>query len=169
MNFLISELELFAITKNEKIFNKSVDILLDVTNSLEEIGSDDEWDILKKNYSNIKYINELMNHYDYNLNQNFFKLLSNFLDIFDKNTQIYLKNINWQVDTDDELKDEYDFIQLNFQKSLESSDCNKKMLFLLKAYGTLVPIVEDFRNEKYVYEVEDRVLESFNPKRLKIK
>ena len=53
MDFLIDRLHAFAITKNEQTFNDSIDQLI-FHLKLNETDSDQEWETLKKNYSNIK-------------------------------------------------------------------------------------------------------------------
>ena len=64
MEYLINKLEIFAITKDENVFNTHINLLNKLT--IIELESDHEWDILKKNYSNLRYIYQLLNHYNYN-------------------------------------------------------------------------------------------------------
>jgi hypothetical protein len=59
MDLLIQQLQMFGITKNEKRFNESIDELLNRF-SFHEFDSDEEWDNLKRNYSNLKYIKHLI-------------------------------------------------------------------------------------------------------------
>ena len=91
MEYLINMLETFAITKNETVFNYSINNLTDFY-KLNITDSNEEWKYLKNNYSNLRYIHELMNHYNYNLNKNFYDLLSLFMESIDKSTQEYIKN-----------------------------------------------------------------------------
>ena len=162
MEYLINMLETFAITKNETVFNYSINNLTDFY-KLNITDSNEEWKYLKNNYSNLRYIHELMNHYNYNLNKNFYDLLSLFMESIDKSTQEYIKNIHFRDDKSEELE-----IKNFLNKSLNTNDINNKILYILKAYKLLIPIIEDFRQEKYDYSVDKNFKETFSAKRLKI-
>jgi len=165
MDFLINELQVFAITKNDKKFNYSVDQLSNFyqLNIKEYNECDQEWDHLKNNYSNLKYIYELINCYNYELNTNFYDLLSLFMDSIDKSTQGYIKEIEFNDNKSKELK-----IKKYFHASLNTNDFNKKILYILDAYKILVPIIENLRQEKYVPFIEEKFKDQFSPKRLKL-
>ena len=148
MDFLIDRLHAFAITKNEQTFNDSIDQLL-VHLKLNETDSDQEWETLKKNYSNIKYIYELLNHYSYSFHTtHFLEVVSRFVTRIDKSTQYYIRNIDFE-ETDLELKECCKTIKRHLESSLNENDYLKKIKHILDAYNILVPIVEDFRREKY--------------------
>ena len=159
MEYLINKLEIFAITKDENVFNTHINLLNKLT--IIELESDHEWDILKKNYSNLRYIYQLLNHYNYNLNSSFFELLLKFIEPIDKSTQNYIKNINWD---DINLK----LIKENFEKSLNEINVEKKIKYLLISYDILVPIVEKIRIEKFIDNVDDRLKKTFNPKKTRL-
>ena len=137
MEYLINKLEIFAITKDENVFNTHINLLNKLT--IIELESDHEWDILKKNYSNLRYIYQLLNHYNYNLNSSFFELLLKFIEPIDKSTQNYIKN-----------------------------NVEKKIKYLLISYDILVPIVEKIRIEKFIDNVDDRLKKTFNPKKTRL-
>jgi hypothetical protein len=148
MDFLIDRLHAFAITKNEQTFNDSIDQLL-IHLKLNETDSDQEWETLKKNYSDIKYIYQLLNHYNYHFHTNhFYEIVSKFCLKIDTTTQYYIKNIDFE-ETDLELKECCKMIRSHLESSLNENDYLKKIKHILDAYNILVPIVEDFRREKY--------------------
>jgi hypothetical protein len=105
-----------------------------------------------------------MNHYNYNLNKNFYDLLSLFIESIDKSTQYYIKNIHFSDDLSEELE-----IENFLNKSLNTNDINNKILYIIEAYKLLIPIIEDFRQEKYDYSVDQNFKETFSSKRLKLK
>ena len=170
MEFLIEKLHVFSITHDDKKFNESVDYLLQFEfekASMSEVDQDTQWELLKRNYSNLKYINELLNCYNYKLNIKFYNLLDKFLQGIDKTTQEYLKDIIWE-DYDGELTTSLEDIQLNFDKSLNENDFDKKIKLVLDAYRLLIPIIEDFRREQHEEVIDQDFRNMFAPKRLKL-
>jgi len=161
MEYLINKLEQFAITKDVITFNNNITLLNKLT--ITELDPDHEWEMLKKNYSNLRYINQLIGHYYYQLNSNFYELLSKFIDPIDKSTQHYIQNINWE-DDGEELK----CIKEYFDKSLNTSNVIDKIKYILLSYDILIPIIEDIRLEKYYEKVDEELQLDFNPKRLKL-
>jgi hypothetical protein len=145
METLIRSLEVFAISKDEKKFSRSIDSILNdlsLAEPDETENTDHRWELLKSNFSKLSYIGELLNHYHYILPPNFFNLLEIFTDSLDKTTQIYIKLIEQEDD-----EESYKEIKENFEKSLDSNSDISKIKYLLTAYNILVPIVEDFRRE----------------------
>jgi hypothetical protein len=165
MDFLIEQLHIFAITKNEKKFGQSVDELL-TSLKLTESDPDLEWETLKTNFSNIKYINEMMNHYDYSFGTHFYDLISQFVSRIDTATQFYIRNIDFE-ETDSELKECCKTIKFYLESSLNENDITNKIRFVMYAYDLLIPIVEDFRREKYHEIIDQEFRNKFSPKRLK--
>jgi len=165
MEHLINMMETFALTKDKTKFNYSIDRLTDFYKlNIKEFDSSEEWEYLKQNYSNLRYIHELMNHYNYDLNKNFYDLLSLFMESIDKSTQEYIKHIHFSDDISEELQ-----IEKFLNKSLNTNDINDKIVYVLEAYKLLIPIVEDFRQEKYDYSVDKKFKETFSAKRLKLR
>ena len=68
---------------------------------------------------------------------------------------------------DDELRHCYKKIKKHFQEALESKNDVGKIEKLLKGYDLLIPIIEDFRREKYYDNLDEEFKETYNPKRLK--
>jgi hypothetical protein len=164
MDYLIDHLHILAITKDNTKLNIFVDKYL-----LVDFGSNQEisWDLIKKNYSNLKYIHELLNHYDYNLDDNFYTLIDRFLGSIYQTTDRYLQSLTWD-DSDLELTESFDYIKKKLCKSIQEKDFDKKIKSVLNAYNFLVPIIEDFLKEKYEFVVEEDFKNMFRPKRLKM-
>jgi len=164
MDYLIDHLHILAITKDNTKLNIFVDkYLLVDRDSNQEIS----WDFIKKNYSNLKYIHELLNHYDYNLDDNFYTLIDRFLESIYQTTDRYLRSLTWD-DSDLELTKSFDYIKKRLCKSIREKDFNKKIKNVLDAYNNLIPIIEDFLKEKYEFVVEEDFKNMFRPKRLKM-
>ena len=145
MESLIRSLEVFAISKDEKKFSRSIDSILNelsLTDPDETENADHRWELLKSNFSKLNYIGELLNHYHYILPPNFFNLLKIFTDSLDKTTQIYIKLIDQEDD-----QESYKEIKKKFEESLNCNSDISKIKYLLEAYNILVPIVEGFRKE----------------------
>ena len=166
MDYIIDRLHAFAITKDTGKFNNFVDNFLRVDHS-QIVEKEITWDLLKKNYSNLKYIHELLNHYDYSFNDNFYILLNKFVENIYVTTRTYLRSLTWD-DSDTELTDSFSYIEKRLRKSIKIDDFNKKIKQIIKAYNTLVPILEDFLKEKYQFHVEEEFRNMFSPKRLKM-
>ena len=172
MDDLITSLEYFAISKNEKVFNDDIENIMNkLCIDKEEEDPDLHWEILKSNFTKIKYISQLLNHYHYILPINFFDLLNIFIKSLDKTTKIYVDLLKQEICDDDELNQSYEEIKSYFDKSLEP-DVKEidKIKLLLKGYSILVPIIEDFRKEKYYDEkLDPEFVKLYNPcaKRLK--
>ena len=172
MDNLIVSLQKFAIHKDEKKFENHLDIIMDNLdlnkNEESEIESDNEWELLKSDYSKLNYICQLLNHYHYVLPKKFFELLGHFTNSLDKTTRIYLSLIDEDIyneeDSDEELKRCYVKIKKIFNESLEMKNNNvAKVELLLKGYKILVPIIEDFRREKWEYAVDPEFKEKYHP------
>ena len=171
MDSLIVSLEKFAIHKDEKKFENHLDIIMGNLNlnNLKE-DADLEWDLLKSDYSKIRYICQLLNHYHYILPTKFFDLLKIFTDGLDKTTNIYISLMDEDTNgenCDEELRHYYKKIKKYFNESLESKNDVGKIELLLKGYDLLVPIIEDFRREKYYDNIDEEFKETYNPKKMK--
>ena len=192
MDSLIKSLEVFAINKDEKKFSDNLDVIMgnltinnlksEISNTIkedtEEINEEEaneedaerEWEILKSDYSKIKYISQLLNHYHYILPAKFFTLLKVFTDSLDKTTNIYIGLMDDDYasgNCDEELRHCYKKIKKYFQEALETKNDVSKVEKLLKGYDILIPIIEDFRKEKYYDNLDLEFKETYNPKRLK--
>ena len=56
-------------------------------------------------------------------------------------------------------------IKENFEHSLNKSS-TEKIKFLLKAFNILVPIIEEFRKERIVIEVDDEFKQQFKKRKI---
>ena len=153
MDSLIRSLEVFGVTQNKQRFDDSIDnIFNNLSIKPEEPKIEDpdkEWETLKTNYSKLRYVYQLLNHYNYTLSDRFFVLLRAFTDSLDGMTQCYIEVIEYEKCDDEELKQSYDEIKDHLGKSLNTHDQVDKIKYTLKAYDILVPIIEDFRRESW--------------------
>ena len=88
-------------------------------------------------------------------NEKFNVIVSKFLNSMDKTTQRYLKVIELECAYDDDLDRSYKNIQKNLENSLNAQNIVARMGFLVLGYSEMIPIVEDFRNEKATDQILD--------------
>ena len=153
MNELIKSIKKFSVTDNERDFECSLD---SVINKFESLNSENcEWDLLKSNYSKLRYLNYTMEKSNLNLqvNKKFLFSLGRFMEYIDKITQLYLQKVDWE--NQDEFSVESKNIGFHLTNSLNENDSIKKMKEILKAYSLLVPMVEDIHNERYIEIIDD--------------
>jgi hypothetical protein len=166
MDRLINALGNLGFTGDEEAFDNCLDSIIENMNNglvIFDEDSDREWEIMCENYSKIKWI---MEHYIFN--EKFNKIVSKFLDSMDKTTQRYLKVIEWECAHDDDLDRSYKNIQKNLQNSLNAQNIVARMGFLVLGYSEMIPIVEDFRNEKASDQILDpEFIKNFDIKRRK--
>jgi hypothetical protein len=161
MDYLISGIQRFAINKNEDEFN----YLLNGLNGIklnETDESEDEWEILKDNYSKLKYIHDLINFYHIPEQENFTEILKKFIVSMEEPVSKYLLEIDW-FHVVDELKEDCEEIERLFECFMGTTNIFNKLKFITDAYNLLIPIVEDFRNEKIVVKVDKTFRDSFKP------
>jgi hypothetical protein len=159
----------FAIKKNEKEYANEMDILMDKMNSIDlSHDSNKNWKVLKVNYSKLKYLYELINFYHFENQEKFSKSLDRFMETIDNTTQSYLNDINWDEPLEEYIE-ETNSIKKYFDESLNENESIKKLKIVLKAYEILVPMVEEFRNEKYQTEIDPDFLETFEQPKKKLK
>jgi len=127
-------------------------------NETEELDDPDiEWDIISKNFCNLRYIDELLDIYDFPETDKLKNILKNILDKVDKQTQKYLDCISWDI----EIKQgclECTKIKELFEKSLNVNDIFEKLHIIVEAYCMFIPIIEDCRKEKCIAYVDDEEL-----------
>jgi hypothetical protein len=152
MESLITVIQNFGITQDEKYLDNSLDVLIKNFSTLSNNDADDEWGTLKSNYSKLKYLNELINFYHIPDLTKFKITLGKFMESIDILTQKYLRNITW----DGEENEIEETILKYLEESLNSYDPILKMSKIIKAYSMLVPIIEIMRNEKWRYTIDDR-------------
>ena len=90
--------DLIGILQNCKIINDlEIDNLITKLYHLDTIDQADEWDQLKKNYSKLLFINDLINeNRTFNRKLNF--LIERFMEYINNKTEYYLKHIEYLDD-----------------------------------------------------------------------
>jgi len=155
-----------AINNFNILEDKSDEIFDDLIYKMEILDTSDseiEWDIIKSNYSKLRYLNHLIDEYDFPETQKFLKVLSTILDNIDSMTQYYLKELDWA--SDENIKEECVQVKLLFEESLNINLPIKKLKIILSAYDIFIPIIQDFRNERFVEIVDEPFLENLVKKR----
>ena len=144
MDSLLRALETFSVsqTKTESEFDE----MLSRMETLQTHDPDAEWDTLTGNYSKIRYLDLMISNYDFPETKIFVDVLHSVLTDIDKKTEYYLSELNW----DDDNKEEYEYIRDLFEKSLNENNPFDKIKMVLEAYDTFIPIIEDYRTERFV-------------------
>jgi hypothetical protein len=167
MDSLLHVLNSFTIseTKTESEF----DDLISNMENLDTYDPDEEWDVITANYSKLRYIDHLIELYDFPETKLFVSLLTKVLDSIDKKNQYYLCNLSWE---NEDYSEECAKVETLFEQSLNQNNPFLKIKYILDAYKIFIPIIEYYRNEKYVDCVDDtefiKTIENIN-KRRKIK
>jgi Asp-tRNA(Asn)/Glu-tRNA(Gln) amidotransferase C subunit len=153
MNELIKSVKKFSVTDNQHEFEKSLELVIDKFELLNNESC--EWDLLKSNYSKLRYLNYTLEKSNLKLetNEKFLFSLNRFMEYIDKVTQVYLKKVDWESESEFSSKSKY--IHTHLTKSLNSNDSIQKMKEILNAYSILVPIVEDIHQERFVEIIDD--------------
>lgn len=154
MDSLISAIHNFSISKNKSTFDDELNEIVFKFEKFDYHDQDYEWDIIKVNYSKMRYINELIECYEIPESVIFIDKLTEFLASIDKMTQYYLKNISFIHDSD-EVQLDCDRIKKLFEKSLNINDIFKKFKIILEAYCIFVDIIQDFRKETFSDHIND--------------
>jgi hypothetical protein len=156
MDSLIESIRVFAICKNENLFERSIEHIIGKMENMckDETDPDLEWDILKENYYKLREIHDLLNFYDIPENKKFRNLLDTFIHNIDNRTNVYLEFINWHGQ-DDEIKEECIEIEQLLYKSIENTELSIKFEAIFQAYERLMIIVQDFRNDYSVPDVSN--------------
>ena len=163
MDSLIVALE--KVTVNES-FDNQLDNLINSFEVNLDIDCDQEWEELSKNYSRLLYIHKFIKKHE-PTNPKFYKLVDTFLCDIDKKTQYYLREIDWynNPEFDGEFHSEIIEIRENFEHSLNTNSF-EKIKFLLKAFNLLIPIIEEFRKERLVIDIDDEFKQQLKKRKL---
>ena len=165
MDSLINSLETFSLTKDEKSFEDSLDDIIGKLKNNTLDDPDKEWEDLASNYNKLRYLKELINSFDI-LPEFFMKPLYIFMENIDKMTQYYLSEIDW-YHQDHDIHQECIDIQTHLVESLNTNNAIHKLNCVIKAYSALVPLVEEFRRERYNPVItDDEFLKTFKKRKL---
>ena len=167
MDSLINSLENFNIHRDIVKFEMDLDSVISDFKKINNVV--DEWEILKSNYSKLRYINELIDNFYVPNSDKFLKSIEIFMNTIDRTTQYYLHEIDWKNQKPDCFTGICLEIEKYFTLSLHSNDCIEKLKNLLKAYDMLIPIVLEFNNEKFVDIIDDQhFLREFSVKKRRL-
>ena len=144
---------------NFKLGISGIDEIISEFDNLSTQDNNHEWEMLIANYSKLRYLENM----EFELSG--LDSFRRFMEQIDKVTQRYLREVNW--DADFEFIDESLEIKYNLSNSLNNNNPFKKLKYIIRAYDILVPIVEDFRKEKFVDVIEDLdFIKTFKKRRL---
>lgn len=152
MDNLINSLHQFNITKKVTACNfVSLDDLVDSFKCTTMEDAEAEWERLKENYSKLRYIKYLIELYEIHDSVEFVKIIDQFMEYIDKMTQYYLKEIDFEFDDPETI-----VVKNLLEESLNCPNSIKRLNIVLDGYDILIPIIEDYRNEKFKDLVDDQ-------------
>jgi hypothetical protein len=136
----------------------------DIINKLNNLSTEnDEWEILVKNYSKLKYLKNMESQLIHSTE--LIKSLTTFMEKIDSINQHYLQEINWLIESD--ILEESKKIQLMLTESLNFNCPFKKLKYIIDAYDILIPIIEDFGLEKPNENIDDtQFLQTFKRRKI---
>ena len=132
-------------------FDDGIDTL--ISNLQLNDSSDQEWETLSENYSKLKHIHRLINYFKINNTEKFKKYLNVFLEEIDKTNQYYLRELDWESELS--FLNKMMEIKNMLEVSLNMNDPYEKLEFIIKAYFMLLPIIEYYREDKFVENIRD--------------
>ena len=132
-------------------FDDGIDTL--ISNLQLNDSSDQEWETLSENYSKLKHIHRLINYFKVNNTEKFKKYLNVFLSEIDKTNQYYLRELDWESELS--FLNKMMEIKNMLEVSLNMNDPYEKLEFIIKAYFMLLPIIEYYREDKFVENIRD--------------
>jgi hypothetical protein len=153
MDSLLHALNTFSIskTKTEQDFDDIIDGII----ACDLKDPDSEWIAIVSNYSKLRYLDHLIDFFEFPETDKFKSILNTVLDDVDKKNQYYLSELNWG---EEELQLEFDEIQNLFLKSLNEHNPFTKIKYILEGYAIFIPIIEDFRSEEFKDILDTRFL-----------
>jgi hypothetical protein len=163
MDSLILSLNKFNISNNAEEFEIELSDITDRLNQrlLEE--HDEEWEIIKENYSKLKCLCSLLTEIttsctvkNFNLfnYEKFNLILTKIAEDIDIANLRYLNSIDWEEAK--KIVDSSINIECLLRKSINNNNTYLKIDYCLDAYNIFIPIIEDFRGETCNYdEIKD--------------
>jgi hypothetical protein len=160
---LCAAVNTFSITNAQDEFQSDLDTIMKKMNCVNIEDTNENWLVLQTNYTKLKYLLRCIKSCSFGLSGKFSEILGKFIESIDRQTQLYIEEIDFfEVDRDELL------IKELLLESLNQNDPVAKMSKILEAYTLLIPLVEKLRGEKYTFDpsfLED--LEPPAPKRQK--
>ena len=180
---LINSLTNFTIYGDAEIFENDLDDIINKLNKqkIEEVNeieeeSDNEWLVLRENYSKIKKLNEIIRfqiHEDIDTcktfgNEKFKLILEQLMKEVDDANVHYIHSIDW-IEAIKFLNCS-NRIEYYLNASINTNNLYEKITLCEYAYDLLIPAVEKFRGEKYDYSLINDIefveqIDSFKRKR----
>ena len=130
----------------------SLDDLISKTESVQINDPDDEWVVICKNYSKIKYLSQLITFFSFPETVKFKSTLLDVLNEIDKKNKYYLYELTWE---ETEYEPEFNEIKELFEQSLKLTDPFEKIKVIMNSYKIFIPIIEDYRREKCINYIDD--------------
>ncbi len=144
MDNLLNALNSFNISDNKS--SDAFDEILSKMDNLYTHDANEEWETLTGNYSKLRYLDLMIDNYDFPETKVFIDLLHSVLSEIDKKTQFYLSELNWE----DDNKEEFEYVHDLFEKSLNQNNPFDKIKMILEAYDYFIPVIEEYRSERFV-------------------
>ena len=144
MDNLLNALNSFNISDNKS--SDAFDEILSKMDNLYTHDANEEWETLTGNYSKLRYLDLMIDNYDFPETKVFIDLLHSVLSEIDKKTQFYLSELNWE----DDNKEEFEYVHDLFEKSLNQNNPFDKIKMVLEAYDYFIPVIEEYRSERFV-------------------
>jgi hypothetical protein len=176
MDDLIKSVKQFSIKNDASEFENNLDTICSKMQDLETNQNYVEWEILKSNYSKLRYLDYLIEGKSIfsikktDLPAKFYESLDAFLEKMDHEIKHYFECIDFELDEyEPKLLRKTKKIKKLFEESLNCNESIKKMKLILEAFNILIPIAEGLTKEKFKDQIEDReFLKTFTFKRQKI-
>jgi hypothetical protein len=144
---LCAAVNTFSITNAQDEFQSDLDIIMNKMNGVQIEDTNQNWLVLKTNYTKLNYLLRCIKSCSFGLSDKFSQVLEKFIESIDRKTQEYIEEIDFFDIDRDEL-----VIKELLLESLNQNDPVSKMTKILEAYHILIPIVENLRGEKYVFD-----------------
>ena len=170
MDTLINCLRGFAISKNERNFNYNMETIIKNFEYLttSEMADKTQWEIIKSNYSKLKYLHETINFYYIQETDLFLECLERFMFKIDEDIFLLLKEI-YKINIPETDREDFENIELKFQETLHEKDPIARVTMAVEAYSFLVPVFEKYYNETWKYSINDQsFIKMFSFKRKKL-
>jgi hypothetical protein len=175
MDDLIKSVKQFSLKNDTQEFENSLDSVISKMETL-ETNSYVEWEVLKSNYSKLRYLDYLIEGKSIfsikktELPIKFYQSLDTFLAKMDTEIKHYFECIDFELDEyEPSLLQKTKKIKKLFEDSLNCNESIKKMKLILQAFNLLVPIAEDITKDKFKDFIDDNdFLKTFTFKRQKI-
>ncbi len=152
--------DLIGILQNCKIVNDlDIENLITKLYHLDTIDQADEWDQLKKNYSKLLFINDILNESVFNRKIIF--LIDRFMEYINNKTEYYLKHIEY-------LDDENVIVSLLGDSLNDKLNNQERLKLVLAGYKLIIDLISETLKEPFVEFIDDqKFLTDFNIKKRK--